>query len=62
MTEIIIAVLLGLFVVATGIFSLVRFSKDMKFYGNCSKCGAPIVEKGTNFCDTCRVENGGEER
>ena len=29
MTEIIIAVLLGVFVVATGVFSLIRFNKDM---------------------------------
>lgn len=30
MTEIIIAVLLGVFVVATGVISLIRFNKDMK--------------------------------
>ncbi len=62
MTEIIIAVLLGVFVVATGIFSLIRFNKDMRFYGKCNTCGAPIREKGTSFCDACRAENGGNER
>lgn len=39
MTEIIIAILLGVFVVATGVFSLIRFNRDMALGSKCEKKG-----------------------
>lgn len=39
MTEIIIAILLGVFVVATGVFSLIRFNRDMAPGSKCEKKG-----------------------